>query len=295
VKRVLTALVLIPLVLALVFRGPLWAVALVSYFFLVLAVREYLDLVAHYVVQPPRVVIWILVGFVGALTIAASARQAAAPVAVPIILGLVLLAPYAVLVAAFRERTQRDAMISGALSFLVFPWVVVPMLLLILFRAAPHGWFLLLYVLLVVWSGDIFAYYVGRTFGRTRLAPTISPKKSWEGAAASLVGSAFVGAGVTYVAPGIATLVERSTAGHLNEGFGMLPSLPLAAFSAILINAAAQLGDLAESLLKRGAGVKDSGALLPGHGGVLDRIDALLFAAPVAAAMFVIWAWASSV
>lgn len=112
------------------------------------------------------------------------------------------------------------------------------------------------------WFGDSVAYYVGRNFGRHRLAPVVSPNKSWEGAIASIVGSVIFG--LIYLK-------------HFE------PSLPLwtIAVIAVIANVAGQFGDLTESALKRGAGVKDSGNILPGHGGLLDRVDSSLFAIPV--------------
>jgi phosphatidate cytidylyltransferase len=124
------------------------------------------------------------------------------------------------------------------------------------------GQVLVLYVLILTWVGDTAAYYVGRSMGRHRLAPRVSPGKTWEGTVASLLASMALG----YFA--------------LNHFFPSVP-LWLNLFTALLVNVAGQLGDLAESALKRGAGVKDSGGLLPGHGGMLDRVDALLFAIPV--------------
>lgn len=118
--------------------------------------------------------------------------------------------------------------------------------------------------LAIVAFGDTAAYYVGRRFGRHRLAPRVSPNKSWEGAAASLA-----------IAVAVAALWGTFR-------LGAVPA-PLLALGAA-IGVAGQLGDLVESLLKRGSGVKDSGSLLPGHGGLYDRVDALLFAMPVALA-----------
>ena len=123
---------------------------------------------------------------------------------------------------------------------------------------APWSLFLLL---AIVWLGDSAAYYVGTRFGRRRLAPIVSPNKSWEGALASLAASA--------VAAAVWSVWRDGSVDGLLLCFALVTS------------SAAQVGDLVESLLKRGAGVKDSGSLLPGHGGFLDRLDALLFAAPV--------------
>ena len=123
-----------------------------------------------------------------------------------------------------------------------------------------------LMLLLLVWVCDSCAYYFGRSFGRHKLAPVVSPKKTWEGSVAGLVGAAVFGA----------------AAGT----WWFLPELGPArgALAAACASTAGQLGDLVESLWKRGAGVKDSGTFLPGHGGFFDRIDSLLFAGPVMAA-----------
>ncbi|GAB4253217.1 phosphatidate cytidylyltransferase [Deferrisoma sp.] len=117
------------------------------------------------------------------------------------------------------------------------------------------------FLLAVVWAGDTAAYYVGSAIGEHRLAPAVSPKKSVEGAVASLAAAAILGAVVSLLLP---------------VPHGMIRGAGIA----LAVNVAAQLGDLLESVWKRSAGVKDSGTLLPGHGGVLDRVDALLLAAP---------------
>ncbi len=112
------------------------------------------------------------------------------------------------------------------------------------------------------WIGDIGAYYVGRSIGRHKLARIVSPGKSWEGAAASLLASMIFGLTFLHWA---------------------IPAVPIAEALALtaVANVAGQFGDLCESALKRGAGVKDSGTLLPGHGGWLDRVDSTLFTLPV--------------
>lgn len=128
----------------------------------------------------------------------------------------------------------------------------------------------LLFALAVGWVGDTAAYYAGRWFGRRKLAPEISPAKTWVGAAASLAAAAVFG--VWYIE-------------ELFPKLGWQVALTLAS----AVNVAGQLGDLAESALKRGAGVKDSGSWLPGHGGLLDRTDAHLFAMPVLLALLRAW------
>jgi phosphatidate cytidylyltransferase len=125
----------------------------------------------------------------------------------------------------------------------------------------------------VVWAGDITALYVGRAWGRHKLAPNLSPNKTWEGAIGSLAGSLVAAGGLWSLAAWLETLNSARLSYPDEVGYWLV--------LACVVNAAAQVGDLAESALKRSAGVKDSGNLLPGHGGVLDRIDALLLAAPV--------------
>jgi phosphatidate cytidylyltransferase len=123
-----------------------------------------------------------------------------------------------------------------------------------------QGPFLLLFALTIIWAGDTVAYFVGRAIGKHPLAPHLSPKKTWEGTIASFVGSLLVGAMfVRWLSAPLPHLLAMAGAG----------------------NVAGQAGDLLESAYKRSAGVKDSGGLLPGHGGVLDRIDALILAIPV--------------
>ena len=127
-------------------------------------------------------------------------------------------------------------------------------------------------------------YFVGKSIGRHLMAPRISPKKTWEGAAASLIASVGVGWLLFHYALPISSALLRVGLIERRDGlFGLeQPAMGPIILLTIALNVAAQLGDLVESLIKRGAGVKDSGAILPGHGGMLDRIDALLFAAPAA-------------
>ena len=121
---------------------------------------------------------------------------------------------------------------------------------------------MLLFALVLNWIGDVAALYVGKAFGRHKLAPRISPAKTWEGSVASFAASLLFGFFyLTRLVPSVTPL----------------QSIALAAVG----NVAGQIGDLAESAMKRGAGVKDSGTMLPGHGGWLDRVDSSMFALPV--------------
>ena len=131
---------------------------------------------------------------------------------------------------------------------------------------------LLLFALLLTWAADTAAYFVGRWIGKHPLAPHISPKKTWEGAVGSLAGSLLV-----------VFLFRAWITNDYMHGFGgprIDFSVPHLLAMAFIGNIAGQMGDLLESAYKRSAGVKDSGDLLPGHGGVLDRIDALILCIP---------------
>ena len=149
--------------------------------------------------------------------------------------------------------------ISGTLLGVLYVAGLSGYYLLIRELEMGHAWILFLFV--IVWLGDIGAYYGGRSMGKTPLAPSVSPNKTVEGAVAGLLGS-LVGAGLMQV--------------WLLKGVSLVDCLIVALVCGII----GQFGDLAESLLKRNTGVKDSSNLIPGHGGVLDRIDSLLFAGP---------------
>jgi phosphatidate cytidylyltransferase len=154
------------------------------------------------------------------------------------------------------------------LIYIAYPLTLVPLL-----WKQEDGPALVLFLMVCVWTGDIAALYIGRAFGKRKLAPRLSPGKTWVGSIASIVGS-MLAAGIV-IALADALTARGNTLLHISEPIWQ--SLLLAA----ILNIAAQLGDLLESAIKRGAGVKDSGTMLPGHGGILDRIDALLLAAPV--------------
>jgi phosphatidate cytidylyltransferase len=154
-------------------------------------------------------------------------------------------------------------------------WIACPLALLPQMRAELDiGPPMVLFLFVVVWSGDIAALYVGRRFGRHKLAPRLSPNKTWEGAVASVAGSVLFALLLVLGGNLLSSHFVSNTLGF-SQPYWWLATL------AIIVNIAAQLGDLIESAVKRGAGVKDSGVILPGHGGMLDRIDALLLAAPV--------------
>ena len=158
-----------------------------------------------------------------------------------------------------------DNAIGRILKLLAGTWAIVPAwaALVLLHMQADHGPLWLLTALAVVWAADSGAYFAGRAFGRRKLAPTISPNKTWEGLIGGVVTALIVAVGFG--------LLAGISASHI-------PALLVVALIAALFSVE---GDLIESLLKRQAGAKDSGTLIPGHGGVLDRIDGVLAALPV--------------
>jgi phosphatidate cytidylyltransferase len=292
IKRVVTAVVLIPLVLLLILKAPLYVIAIVSGAVALLAIAEFLKLAAQYGVQPLWSPTYGFIVLFFLFVIAASSNRVPLVETTAMIYGLALaaaLAPFVFLTIAMRRSDLRNGYPSAAASSFAFAYIAIPMALLVQIRQQPAGAILVIYTLLVVWAGDIFAYFVGKAVGRHRMSPEISPKKTWEGTIASVAASLLVGTLWFQHAARISTWLLQSGLIERRDGmFGLQqPSLAVIVVLSAIVNIAAQLGDLVESLIKRGAGVKDSGAILPGHGGMLDRIDAMLFAVPV------VWAWSA--
>jgi phosphatidate cytidylyltransferase len=261
-KRILTAVVLITGIFAVIFLGQLWMLTLVACVIAELAAYEYLKLANS---GGARIPVWWMAAATALLFYVTYYRPVEAQLPVLSALALVLLAW-----AAFREPIERvlpDAAIGlFGLLYIAYPLTLVPMI-----WSRDDGKPLLLFLMVCVWVGDSAALYVGRPFGRHKLS-RLSPNKSWEGSIASVAGSILAGLGVVYL--GQVLSARGNTVLHILQPVWQSVVL------AIIINVAAQLGDLLESAIKRGAGVKDSGTMLPGHGGILDRIDALLIATP---------------
>ena len=285
-KRIATAVVLIPIVLLLVLRAPVPVLAVVAALVSLLAIHEFLKLTESYGVRPLRWPTYIFVAvffLLLALNVGNEKPLLSTAIFVYALGAAAALAPFAFLTIAMRRESMSSGYPAAAASVFAFTYLALPLGMLVQLRQQWAGAFYLLYLLLVVWAGDIFAYFIGRSIGRHWMAPQISPKKTWEGAAASLVASVGVGWLLLAYAEQISSALLRAGLIERRDGmFGLEkpPILPVILLTVVL-NIAAQLGDLVESLIKRGAGVKDSGTILPGHGGMLDRIDALLFAAPV--------------
>jgi phosphatidate cytidylyltransferase len=277
VKRIVTAAVLMPAVIALVLWAPTWAVTLAIAAVMLAALAEFFALGAEIGQRAYR--LW-----TGACALALVYAQWlwAQMKLVPLAGGATLRgAPWSVIfsrppelydvfflfvlgvcaLSIFTRRPLVEAVPAAGISASGLLLVAFPLSFAI--RIHGEGQFgprLLLFALVVIWVSDSLAYFVGKAIGRTKLAPRLSPQKTWEGTAASLVGALLVGLAFTRWIP--------LPLGHL---------LAMAAAA----NIAGQLGDAAESAYKRSAGVKDSGNLLPGHGGILDRIDGLILAIPV--------------
>ena len=246
-KRVLTAAVLIPFILYVVLLGPFWLLAAVTALVALICYYEYCGVAIGYGVAKLGPV-----GYGTGLLVLAMRPQDGY-----LIFTLLALAAMSLALrpAAIAQALQQAAFLLFGVVYIFGGWKFA-----ILLRAESPHW--LAYALLLNWIGDTCAYYMGKNFGHHKLAPAISPKKTWEGTAASIVGSVIFG---TLYLPRALPGVSPLEAGLLS----------------VVVNMAGQLGDLAESALKRGAGVKDSSGLLPGHGGLLDRVDSTLFALPV--------------
>ncbi len=259
-QRLLTAAVLTPLALLALFKlpGPWWFVLVAI--LVDLAVYEYIRIVRGRAPHAPLLLLLVLVPL-AALAISASLFEGGALLDPRLHLftgGLLLSVGLASLVLLSRVPLAETLESLGILGFGVLYFALPIASMHYLQQSDPWLVFLLM---AIVFLGDTAAYYVGSAIGRHKMAPVISPKKSWEGAAAGFV---------TSVAA--AAVWSWWKLGRVDPEL-----LAVAAVTAL----AAQVGDLVESMIKRGAGVKDSGHILPGHGGILDRLDAMLFAAPV--------------
>jgi phosphatidate cytidylyltransferase len=270
-KRILTATVLILAVFALIFFGQLWMITLFSAIVAELAAYEYLKLAAvgaeahGATLRIP--VWWMALGT--ALAFVVTLPNVPVESQLPVLSGLTLiLFAWNGFRAPLIQVLPDTAQGLFGLIYIAYPLTLIPLL-----WKQEDGPALVLFLMVCVWAGDIAALYIGRAFGKRKLAPRLSPGKTWVGSIASIVGS-MLAAGIV-IAVADALTARGNTLLHISEPIWQ--SLLLAA----ILNIAAQLGDLLESAIKRGAGVKDSGTMLPGHGGILDRIDALLLAAPV--------------
>lgn len=273
-SRVLTAAVLIPAVVAIVWFAPTLIVSVAAALVMMLTLFEFFVIADQTGLRGYR--IW-----TGLCALAVFYSQFAAAAEKPIALDarpdeIVRVSPMAgflsvehillffilgvTAIVIFSRQPVKESLGSISISSAGLLFVAFPLSAIVRIHGAPGGRKLLLFTLVLVWAGDTLAYFVGRSIGKLPMAPHLSPKKTWEGGVANLAGSV------------LTALV-----------FARWIDVPPAAllFVAAAANIAGQAGDLLESAYKRSANVKDSGSILPGHGGMLDRVDALILAAPV--------------
>lgn len=198
----------------------------------------------------------VAIGLLGCVTLIVGPHQPA------LVQTGLLVAVFAVLsIPVLVQVPLLDSVRDGAIVLTGMLYIGLTLSYLVGVRLLPEGEWLLFFLLLVTWAADSAAYYVGTLYGRRSLAPRISPKKTVEGLVGGLIG---------------ATIVAYAARWSFLPEFSSLDALVLAVF----LTLAGLWGDLVESAIKRSVGVKDSGGLLPGHGGMLDRLDSLLFTAP---------------
>jgi phosphatidate cytidylyltransferase len=271
--RIVSGAILIPLVILLVWWGPLPLVAAAATAVALLALIEFFNLGEHLAMRGYRrwtilcvallfyaqfsqayVVTHMVSSDVSIVHVAEGGVLSVDTVLLLFILGCAL-------IGIATRRPLQEVLPSIGISSAGLLFIGLPLSYLVRTdEFLPVGRQLVLFTLAIIWAGDTLAYFVGHSFGHLPMAPALSPKKTWEGAIANLIGSLLV-----------AFFFAR----------WMRVDAVLLLIVATLGNIAGQMGDLIESAYKRGAGVKDSGTLIPGHGGVLDRVDALILAAPV--------------
>ena len=262
--RVITALVLVAALAAILFALPPLAVSVTFGLIAALAAWEWAGLM-----RQDAVARWLYALFVVAACWQLTVNL---PQLVPLLFGISAVFWLLVVPVWFRYKWTLSGNDMG--GYLLGLLVILPTWAAMVELHRVDVW-LMLGVMALVWVADIAAYFAGRAFGRHKLAPAISPGKTWEGVAGAVAGVLVYGTVVLTMSPMA----------------GKLPfSWPVTAALLVLLTAVSVMGDLFESLLKRQAGIKDSSNLLPGHGGVLDRIDALTSTLPLAALiLYLIW------
>ena len=257
--RISTALVLIPLVLVLIFYAPLWLFLMVAECFLLASLWELMAILPHYGARGYSVT-YLLAFLLPWVWVYQTGRVAVFCLAGGLVLG-------AWSVVGSGRGPVKAGFPSAAANLMAFFYIGIPFALIASFhpRQGPlpydrsRGLELVL-VLVTIWASDSGAYFVGRALGKHKISPILSPNKSLEG----------------YLAAFVFAVVAALLYGH----FLAVGSILFLLLAGAVVGLAGMVGDLFESLLKRGAAIKDTSSLIPGHGGVLDRVDSLLFAFP---------------
>ena len=278
--RILTAAVLIPVIVAVVWFGPPEVLTVAAAVVAILALVEFLDLGERLGLRAFRK--WTIACAAGLFYaqystgliethrlgegISIVRNSAGGHISIETALLIFVLGSAGIALATRQPLREVPGAISLGSAGMLF--IALPFSYLVRMEGMDRGGReLVLFTLGLIWAGDTLAYFVGRSFGRIPMAPALSPKKTWEGALGNLIASLLV-----------AVAFSRW--------------MRVDAFSLLIVaglgNVAGQMGDLVESAYKRGAAVKDSGTLLPGHGGMLDRIDSLILASPV---VWVVYQW----
>ena len=256
-KRILVVLILLPIGLFFIFLGGPYFSALIT-LAMVLAAWEYIRLMQISGNRPAKILVLVSVGFL-CLGRAWNGFESA-----PALISLMILSAMTVHLLAYekgRDHAATDFGVSLA-GIMYLGWIGA---YLISLRNLPNGEYWLLLSLMIVWIADSAAYFIGKRWGRHRLSPRLSPKKTWEGYFAGIIFGTLAGFLIGW---GLSQWLGSE------NGFTMFSGLVLG----LLLSTLTTLGDLGESMIKRQSGEKDSGTLLPGHGGVFDRIDSWLWA-----------------
>jgi phosphatidate cytidylyltransferase len=253
IKRIASALVLLPPLVFFLLHASSGLFLILVLMVIGLSLREYFHILQHVRLSVCTSVTWFAALALPIMAHFGDARW----LSLTLFLSLVALT-LSIMLSATHAAHFFPMLVYSVFGVLFIGWTLSHLILL---RLLPAGPWYMLFLCAVVWVGDSAAMYVGKSLGQHKMAPVISPGKTWEGALGGVIG-------------GVGTAVVSARF--------WLPDLVLWQWIVLglCIAVAAQLSDLAESMLKRYAGVKDSGGLIPGHGGMLDRIDSLLFAAP---------------